>query len=125
MAFSVDKQVFYTQGFQFAWDERGDPVAAWRWLERMKGRALLDALSDRSAAPRADGPPAAASRVAARRSEPPGFAEIRDLLAAEERASGSRRILVAGYACAPRQTLLFGAHGPRRLHIVVVSEPAL
>ena len=109
MAFSVNKQVFYTQGFQFSWDERRDPVAAWQWLERMKGRALLDALTDRSAAPRADGPPTAASRTAARRSEPPGFAEIRSLLAAEERASVGRRILVAGYACAPRQTLLFGA----------------
>lgn len=98
MAFSVSKQVFYSQGFQFAWAERRDPVAGWRWLERMKGRALLDALSERAA-------PAEATRLA----EPPGFAEIRALLTAEERAAAGQRIIVAGYACTPEQTLVFGA----------------
>jgi CHAT domain len=98
MAFSVSKQTFYTQGYQFAWSERRDPVAGWRWLERMKGRALLDALSERAAPPEAT-----------RRAEPPGFAEIRALLAAEERAVTGERIIVAAYACTPEQTLLFGA----------------
>lgn len=98
MAFSTDKQVFYGQGFQFAWAERRDPVAGWLWLERMKGRALLDALSER-----------AAPSEATRRAEPPGFPEIRALLAAEERTVADRRIIVAGYACTPEQTLLFGA----------------
>ena len=32
--------MFYREGFQLAWDARGDVRAAWRWLERMKGRAL-------------------------------------------------------------------------------------
>jgi CHAT domain len=130
MAFSVSKQVFYTQGFQLAWDACGDPVAAWQWLERMKGRALLDALGDRSgpatrntegrvaassAAARPDGPrravtrQGAARRVAVRRSEPPGFSEIRELLAGEERAAAGRRIVVAGYAHLENRTLLFGA----------------
>jgi hypothetical protein len=99
MAFSVSKQVFYTQGFQFAWAERRDQVAAWRWLERMKGRALLDALSERAAPPEA-----------ARRAEPPDYPEIRALLAAEERAvAPGQRIILAGYACTPERTLLFGA----------------
>jgi hypothetical protein len=97
MAFSVSKQAFYTQGLQFAWAERRDPVAAWRWLERMKGRALLDALGDRAALPEAG-----------RTAQPSGFPEIRALLAAEEAATG-QRIIVAGYACTPEQTLLFGA----------------
>jgi tetratricopeptide (TPR) repeat protein len=98
MAFSVDKQEFYGQGFQFAWAERHDPEASWRWLERMKGRALQDALSER-----------AAPSETTRRAEPPGFPEIRALLAAEERAADGRRIIVAGYACTPEQTVLFGA----------------
>ena len=117
MAFSVDKQTFYSQGFQFAWDTRSDRDAAWRWLERMKGRALLDALSDDAAvASRPSGAAgsrpadlAAARRSAVRQSEPPGFSEVRALLAAEEEKSGGRRVVVAEYLCTPERTLLFGA----------------
>jgi hypothetical protein len=98
MAFSVSKQTFYTQGFQFAWAELSDPVAAWRWLERMKGRALLDALGERAA-------PAEVTQ----RAEPPSFPEIRALLVAEERAVADRRVIVAGYACTQERTVLFGA----------------
>ena len=46
MAFSVDKQTFYSQGFHLVWDACSNADAAWLWLERMKGRALLDGLSD-------------------------------------------------------------------------------
>jgi CHAT domain len=106
-AFAVSKQEFYTQGFQLAWHDRGDPADAWLWLERMKGRALLDALADRRAAPQADARPARLDAV--RLSEPPGWTELRQLLAAEEKAAAGRRVVVAGYACTPRQTLLFGA----------------
>jgi CHAT domain len=110
MAFSVDKQVFYREGFQLAWDARADPAAAWRWLERMKGRALLDGLSDDGgdARPRAAAPGKGARRAAAQRSAPPDYAEVRDLLAAEEAAAG-RRVVVAEYLCTPERTMLFGA----------------
>src|ERR1700722_6768686 len=142
MAFSVDKQTFYRQGFQLAWDVRSDPDSAWRWLERMKGRALLDALSgdaeepgDAAGAPLvvadpARGDPGSARRPAgaagsspvdaanrsghragprdlARRSEPPDFGQVRDLLRAEEEAC-QRRVVVAEYLCTPERTLLLG-----------------
>jgi CHAT domain len=110
MAFSVDKQTFYGEGFGLASDARADPAAAWRWLERMKGRALLDGLSDTGTG----------TRPAARRSEPPGYAEVRDLLAAEE-AAGQRRILVAEYLCTPQRTMVFGARAdwdaPRQAYV--------
>jgi hypothetical protein len=117
MAFSVDKQTFYGQGFQLAWDSCSDPGAAWKWLERMKGRALLDALSDGSAdspGPADSQPPGAvtpgvARRSAVRQSEPPAFGEIRALLTAQEEAAGGRRVIVAEYLCTPERTLLFGA----------------
>ena len=115
MAFSVDKQVFYGQGFQLSWDARADPGAAWQWLERMKGRALLDGLST-VVSPDAGSAgaggrariPARRKKAAARRSEPPGYTEIRALLAAEETALG-RRVVIAEYFCAPERTVLFGA----------------
>ena len=107
MAFSVDKQTFYGEGFGLAWDARADAAAAWRWLERMKGRALLDGLSDAGTG----------KRPAARRSEPPDYAEIRELLAAEEAAEEAgyeagadrKRIVVAEYMCTPERTIVFGA----------------
>ena len=98
MAFSVDKQTFYGEGFGLAWDARAEAATAWRWLERMKGRALLDGLSDAGAG----------QRPTVRRSEPPGYAEVRDLLAAEEAAS-RRRVVVAEYLCTPQRTMVFGA----------------
>jgi hypothetical protein len=110
MAFSVSKQVLYSQGFQNAWYERHDPVAAWRWLERMKGRALLDALGERDT-------------EAARRSEPSSFAEVRDLLAAEENAAGGRPVVVAEYACTGQGIALFavraGWGAPRVAQIAI------
>lgn len=45
ISFSVDKQQLYATGFDLAWRLRRDAVDALRWLERMKGRALLDALA--------------------------------------------------------------------------------
>jgi CHAT domain-containing protein len=115
MAFSVDKQVFYGQGFQLSWDARAEPGAAWQWLERMKGRALLDGLSiavspdagtaDAGSRTRI---PARRKKAAARQSGPPGYTEIRALLAAEEAASG-RRVVIAEYLCTPERTVLFGA----------------
>jgi CHAT domain len=121
MAFSVDKQVFYREGFQLAWDARADPAAAWRWLERMKGRALLDGLSDGGdARPRATAPGHGTRRAAALRSAPPDYAEVRDLLAAEEAAAG-RRVVVAEYLCTPERTMVFGARAdwsaPRVEHV--------
>lgn len=112
MAFAVDKQTFYTQGFQLAWDARAEPAAAWQWLERMKGRALMDALSENPFV--SDKRPGAERSRAAQqdlrvRAEPPDFAEVRALLAAEERAAQGRRVVVAEYLCAPERTLLFGA----------------
>jgi hypothetical protein len=129
MAFSVDKQTFYGQGFRLAWDARGDAVAGWQWLERMKGRALLDALADQQSTTVLPAPApvpatqstaaaesghreaedAAPLRRAARQSEPPGFAEIRTLLAAEESSPDGRRVVLAEYLCTPDRTLLFGA----------------
>jgi hypothetical protein len=115
MAFSVDKQVFYGQGFQLSWDARADPTAAWQWLERMKGRALLDGLSTAAspAAGSADADeqariPLHTKEAAAQKSEPPGYTEIRALLDAEETASG-RRVVIAEYLCSPERTVLFGA----------------
>jgi CHAT domain len=111
MAFSVDKQTFYGQGFGLAWDARADAAEAWRWLERMKGRALLDGLSDAGVG----------KRRAARQSEPPEYAEIRDLLAAEEAAAGGKRIVVAEYLCTPERTMVFGARAdwgaPRQAYV--------
>lgn len=46
IAFGVDKQTVYDIGFQLTWFWQRDSVAALTWLERMKGRALLDALAD-------------------------------------------------------------------------------
>jgi hypothetical protein len=110
MAFSVDKQTFYGQGFQLAWDARSDPGAAWQWLERMKGRALLDGLTDGDDRQKHPARPPARRRLAAvRQSEPPGYEEVRALLAAEEAASGGRRVVVAEYLCTPERTLLLGA----------------
>ena len=98
-AFSADKQTFYGEGFGLAWDARADADAAWRWLERMKGRALLDGLSDAGAD----------QRPAVRRSQPAGYGEVRNLLAAEEAATGGKRIVVAEYLCTPQRTMVFGA----------------
>lgn len=45
IGFGVDKQQVYRAGFKLAVDHLADPALASRWLERMKGRALLDALA--------------------------------------------------------------------------------
>ncbi|MFY1637632.1 CHAT domain-containing protein [Solwaraspora sp. WMMB335] len=45
IGFGVDKQQVYRAGFTLAVDHLGDVALASRWLERMKGRALLDALA--------------------------------------------------------------------------------
>jgi CHAT domain len=103
MAFSVNKQTFYDQGFQLAWDARHDARAAWNWLERAKGRALLDALSDADE-PEADDMAGPASTA---QSAPMTFEELRERLAAEQQACGGRRLVVAQYLCTPTRTLLF------------------
>jgi CHAT domain len=109
MAFSADKQVFYGEGFGLAWDARSDATAAWQWLERMKGRALLDGLADGDGHTKPLGPAAAGRAAAARRSQPLDYAAVRDLLAAEEAAAGGKRIVVAEYVCTPERTMVFGA----------------
>jgi len=110
MAFSVDKQTFYGEGFGLAWDACAEAAEAWRWLERMKGRALLDGLSDAGTG----------KRPAVRRSEPPGYVEVRDLLAAED-AAGQKRVVVAEYLCTPQRTVVFGARAdwdaPREAYV--------
>ena len=108
MAFSVDKQVFYREGFSLAWDARADSAAAWSWLERMKGRALLDGLSE-GQRPGQAGQGDAGRRAAVLRSAPPEYAQVRDLLAAEEDAAGGCRVVVAEYLCTRERTLVFGA----------------
>jgi tetratricopeptide (TPR) repeat protein len=115
MAFSVDKQVFYGQGFQLAYDLSEDLTTAWQWLERMKSRALLDGLNSAGltganrARTSAHSPLSTQQKKAAiQRSQPSGYAEIRALLEAEESAT-KRRIVVAEYLCTPEQTVLFGA----------------
>lgn len=45
IAFGGDKQQVYQQGLALAVDDLSDPALAIRWLERMKSRALLDALA--------------------------------------------------------------------------------
>ncbi|WP_370354369.1 CHAT domain-containing protein [Catenulispora sp. EB89] len=131
-SFAADKQTFYEQAFQLAWDVRGDGAAAWLWLERAKGRALLDALGE---PPRADATEDTedtndadaarttpeARRLAAKRSAPAEFGEIRALLEAEEAATG-RRIVLAQYLCTPRRTLMFLA-SPRHSRPHVVDVP--
>jgi hypothetical protein len=109
MAFSVDKQTFYEQGFQLAWDSRRDARAAWTWLERAKGRALLDALADADGLESISGPelagPAGTTSVA--QSAPMTFEELHARLAAEQEACGGRRLVVAQYFCTATRTLLF------------------
>jgi hypothetical protein len=109
MVFLVDKQTFYGEGFHLAWDARSDARAAWRWLERMKGRALLDGLSDGGDARERPGVPGPGKRAAARQSEPLDYTDVRNLLAAEEAAAGGQRIVVAEYLCTPERTVVFGA----------------
>ncbi len=109
MAFSVDKQLFYAEGFGLAWDARSDATAAWRWLERMKGRALLDGLADGDRHRETLGSAGSDRPAAARRSLPLDYAGIRELLAAEESAAGGKRIVVAEYLCTPERTMVFGA----------------
>jgi CHAT domain len=109
MAFSADKQVFYGEGFGLAWDTRSDATVAWRWLERMKGRALLDGLADVDGHRDASGPAGSGRSAAARRSQPLDYAGVRDLLAAEEAAASGKRIVVAEYLCTPERTMVFGA----------------
>jgi tetratricopeptide (TPR) repeat protein len=46
IAYGLDKQLVYDTGMQMNTVFRQDTVAAFQWLERMKGRALLDALAD-------------------------------------------------------------------------------
>ena len=111
MAFSIDKRVFYEQGFQLAWDARADADEAWVWLERARGRALLDALSNADA-PATAGPaavelPSPETRLsAAARSQPMTFTELSTRLAAEQGTYG-RRVVVAQYLCTPTRTMLF------------------
>jgi tetratricopeptide (TPR) repeat protein len=134
MAFSVDKQVFYGQGFRLAYDLSEDLTAAWQWLERMKSRALLDGLSstDLTGANRArtsaHSPLSTQQMKAAiQRSQPPGYAEIRALLEAEESAT-KRRIVVAEYLCTPERTVLFGARADwthPKVEPVPLDYPAL
>ncbi|WP_370378111.1 CHAT domain-containing protein [Catenulispora sp. GAS73] len=130
-SFAADKQTFYEQAFQLAWDVRGDAAAAWLWLERAKGRALLDALgepaqaddnSDGNAADAADVASTSPEvrRLAAKRSAPAEFNEIRALLAAEEAATG-RGIVLAQYLCTRQRTLMFVATTRHsRPHVVAV-----
>ena len=106
MAFSLDKQEFYEQGFQLAWDLGRDARAAWDWLERAKGRALLDALSDTSGPESVIEPGLSGARIAAQ-SAPMAFEELHARLAAEQKACGGRRLVVAQFLCTPRRTLLF------------------
>jgi hypothetical protein len=109
MAFSADKQVFYGEGFGLAWDARSDATAAWRWLERMKGRALLDGLTDGAGQRKPLGSVGSGRTAAARRSQPLDYAEVRNLLATEEAAAGGKKIVVAEYLCTPERTMVFGA----------------
>ncbi|MFV2020733.1 CHAT domain-containing protein [Micromonospora sp. LOL_023] len=51
IGFGVDKQQVYRAGFKLAVDHLADAALASRWLERMKGRALLDALAAAAVAP--------------------------------------------------------------------------
>jgi len=44
-----------------------------------------------------------------RRSQPLGYAGVRDLLVAEQAAAGGKRIVVAEYLCTPERTMVFGA----------------
>lgn len=106
MAFGVDKAKVYALGLDLAllW---GDPAEALRWLERGKGRALLDALAE--SAPAADeGAGGAARAILLRSADPPSWPELRDLLRREEREAGGRRVVVAQWAATPGRTLLFG-----------------
>ena len=114
MAFSLDKQTFYERGFQLALDARGDASAAWSWLERAKGRALLDALDDA-------GESEATGRAAASQSAPMVFEELRRRLAEEQDACGGRRLVIAQYLCTPSRTLLFVARSDADMpHVVTV-----
>jgi hypothetical protein len=76
----------------------------------MKGRALLDGLSDAGTG----------KRPAAKRSEPPGYREVRDLLDAED-AVGQKRVVIAEYLCTPQRTIVFGARAdwdtPREAYV--------
>ncbi len=109
MAFSVDKQTFYTQGFWLAQGARSEAADAWRWLERMKSRALLDGLSDASRRPEDTGISGPDRRAVVRKSEPLDYAELRRLLTAEESAAAGKRVVLAAYLCTPERTLVFGA----------------
>lgn len=51
VAFAADKQTLYREGFQFCCYLLQDYGAAVQWLERNKGRALLDALAETVTAP--------------------------------------------------------------------------
>lgn len=134
IAFGQDKGEIYRLGFELHWNRRPDPVAALRWLERARARALLDGLraiteatpahagSARPEPPRAEGaeksggaektggpgPAGLAGHVRLTTADLPSYAELRSALEKEEQHTTGRRVVVAEYRCTPRETLLFG-----------------
>ncbi|GAA1294546.1 CHAT domain-containing protein [Saccharothrix xinjiangensis] len=116
MGFVQDKQQVYQTGFRIAVHGLGDTALGLEWLERMKSRALLDALAA-AVPPTADATPApcaeqeadrgAAGYAALRRSRPPSWEEVRALLRRERRRHG-RKVAVLQYYVDGDQAVVFG-----------------
>lgn len=96
--FGINKQTMLRAGFIFHSHYRGDANQAIRWLERMKGRALMEALQTMDT-PKTE-------QIGSEHRQPAGWAGLRPLLRAAEARLG-RRIVIGQYYCGRHFTQLF------------------